>query len=57
MFPLSELQSSAVCFRVKGIQSDLSTQVMVDFKEAFEGPNSKVKPNLSFITAGVVSRM
>ncbi|KAF6029073.1 VPS53 [Bugula neritina] len=30
--------------RVKHIKSDLSTQIITDFKEAFEGPNSKYGP-------------
>ena len=32
-------------FRVKQIKSELSTQVIKDFRDAFEGPNSKVSPN------------
>ena len=42
-------------FRVKTIKSNLSTQVITDFKEAFEGPNSKVGVQLTLILVSIFS--
>ena len=49
---LLNLRYYSYVFRVKQIKSELSTQVIKDFRDAFEGPNSKVSPNENFACTG-----